>query len=132
MKREGNNKRGNPNFPLPGKKFTSEYQPSSEAKRAGWKKAFEEEKIKQLQRQTFLETLLNMKFDKKEKNFFKVAAIKIQELLFSENSKLSDKEKSDLIIKILSVIESKNLKVDVSGNMNLSHSQLVDLLKKDE
>lgn len=79
-------------------RFTSENQPSPEAKSEGNKRHWEYRKMRQM----FAEALTTIKMpDGKEENFWERAAQKIQAQVFGKDSKLKDTYKVYIIMKLL-------------------------------
>jgi len=115
-----------------GKRFSKDYQPSSEAKSRGARKYWQYRKARQM----MFEKLCNMKLPKKgEVNFWEEIIKKLQNMIFEseidekndyfftpngtmvfKGNKLTAKDKADLILKLCKEFmpESKNLEIDLN------------------
>jgi hypothetical protein len=107
----------NPKNPIPNAvQFTSENQPSSEARSRGAKRRWQYARL----RQDFLEALTNIDMpDGTTRNFWELAVKQLQSYAMGKDSKLSAKEKVDLINKLIAFMpEQKN--VNISGSVGVS------------
>jgi hypothetical protein len=125
------------NNPIPNaKQFTSSYQPSPSAKSKGAKKYWEYRKA----RQKFFEELCDIKLPNgKTGNFWVMVKEKLQQMIFDKEidindyvpsgegftflgNKLTAKERTDLIMKLISSLmpEDKNFNVKHSGDIILN------------
>jgi len=100
------------------KKFTSEYQPSPEAKSKGVKRHWEYRKA----RQQMFEKLTDIEMPNGSKqDFWQLAVRKLQHACFASDSPLREKEKIELICKIMKefVPDDLNLDIDLNAQINI-------------
>lgn len=114
---EGVNKKKPKKSPIPGaKQFTSEYQPTKKARQKGQWRRWDYQRS----RQQFFEKLCDVEMpDGTRLDFWDKVRQKIHALILDKNSKLEEKEKADLIMKLCKEFmpEDKNINLgNTEGN----------------
>ena len=111
---------GKPNKTI-GKKtrFSKENQPSNAAKAAGMRKFWEYKNA----RKALYEAMLNLEMpDGKKRNFWELICKKLQSEIFDKTSKLTEREKVDLIMKLIKELTPED------KNVNLETDQVIKII----
>jgi len=107
---------------LTGPQFSSENQPSREAKSKGMKKSWEYRKA----RAEFYNAMCEIELaDGSVVNFWDKVKIKLQDMLFDDESELKEEQKADLMLKLVKELmpEEKQIKVDMDKPLILQISE---------